>query len=85
MDCSTAKCYSHDRDSYPCPQGYIVHAITKRANPQPQYGYTEAQIDHVVLCRCCIGHSRLTHAYFTQGRMTPHSAVGFVLTDAQTY
>ena len=28
MDCSTAKCYSHDQDSHPCPQGHTPHALT---------------------------------------------------------
>ena len=32
MDCSTAKCYSHDQDLYPCPQGYIPHALINWAN-----------------------------------------------------
>ena len=31
MDCSTAKCYSSDQDSYPCPQGHQPHALTNFA------------------------------------------------------
>ena len=32
MDCSTAKCYSHDWDSCPFLQGHIPHALTNWAN-----------------------------------------------------
>ena len=31
MDCSTAKYYSSDWDSYPCPQGHLPHALTNWA------------------------------------------------------
>ena len=35
MDCSQAKCYSHEWDSYAWPQGYIPHALTNWANSPP--------------------------------------------------
>ena len=35
MDFSTAKCYSGDWDSYPCPQGHIPHTLTNWANSSP--------------------------------------------------
>ena len=31
MDCSTAKCYSSDRDSDPSPQGHLSHTLTNWA------------------------------------------------------
>ena len=36
MDCSRAKCYSSDQDSYPCPLGHLSHAVPKRdISPTP--------------------------------------------------
>ena len=32
MDCSTAKCFSHNQDWYPCFQGHIPRALTNWAN-----------------------------------------------------
>ena len=37
MDWSKAKCYSFDRDLYPCPHGHIPHALTNWANSPPRY------------------------------------------------
>ena len=37
MDCSRAKCYSHERDSYPCHQGHIPHTLTNWTNSQPNF------------------------------------------------
>ena len=36
MDCSIAKCYNREWDSYPCAQGHIPHALTNWANQHPQ-------------------------------------------------
>ena len=35
MDCSKAKCYSHDQDSYSCPHDHIPLALTNWANSPP--------------------------------------------------
>ena len=35
MDCSTAKCYSIDWDSYPCPQGHLPGTLTNWATSLP--------------------------------------------------
>ena len=35
MDCSKAKCYICDRDSYPCPHGHIPLVLTNWANSPP--------------------------------------------------
>ena len=36
MDCGTTNCYNRDRDSYPCPHGYIRSALTNWVNsPMP--------------------------------------------------
>ena len=45
MDCSTAKCYSCDRDLDPCPQNYICHALTNLAIPPPPSGEGEGVLE----------------------------------------
>ena len=55
MDSSTAKCYSYDQDSYPCPRGHVLHALTNWANSPPPcvwvcvcgYGWV-----YVWVCEC---------------------------------
>ena len=35
MDCSTAKCYSSDWNSYLSPEGHIPHALSTELTPHP--------------------------------------------------
>ena len=59
MDCSTAKCYSCDWDSYPSPQGYIPCALTNWANFHPS-------LIRVLLSYYKLNFQTLRH-YFEQG------------------
>ena len=39
VDCSAAKCYNRDWDSYPCPQGHIPRTLTNSVNSPPQSSF----------------------------------------------
>ena len=47
MDSSTAKCYSSDRNSYPCCQGHLPHALTNWAVSPPPWHTV-----YVCMCVC---------------------------------
>ena len=50
MDCSTAICYSHDRDSYPCLHGNLPRPITNWTNFPPP---SSASILTINQCNWC--------------------------------
>ena len=50
MDCRTAKCYSHDRDSYPCPQGHLSQALINWGTSPPLLAKTAAASIRVATC-----------------------------------
>ena len=45
MDCSTAKCFSSDQDSYPSHQGKLPRALTNWAISPPPVGDVESSLD----------------------------------------
>ena len=56
MDCSIPKCYSHDWDSYRCPQGNIPCALTNWANCPPLCHYLQFLFFTLHTPLCTLAH-----------------------------